>query len=43
MPALVALMKDLWSRTIKVTEVSTSQPSPFALSLLFGYVAAFLY
>ena len=42
-PALVSLMKDLSSRKIKVAEVATEQPSPFARSLLFGYVAAFMY
>jgi ATP-dependent Lhr-like helicase len=42
-PALVALMRELGSRSIKVTEVATHQPSPFARSLLFGYVAAFMY
>ena len=42
-PALVSLMKDLSSRRIKVAEVATEQPSPFARSLLFGYVAAFMY
>jgi ATP-dependent Lhr-like helicase len=42
-PALVSLMRDLGSRRIKVAEVATSQPSPFARSLLFGYVAAFMY
>ncbi len=42
-PALLALMRDLSSRAIRVVEVSTSQPSPFARSLLFGYVAAFMY
>ena len=28
---------------IRVVEVATTQPSPFARSLLFGYVAAFMY
>jgi ATP-dependent Lhr-like helicase len=42
-PALTALMKDLAARRVKVAEVSTTQPSPFARSLLFGYVAAFMY
>ncbi len=42
-PALVGLMKDLQSRTVKVAEVATEQPSPFARSLMFGYVAAFIY
>ncbi len=42
-PALLGLMRDLSSRKIRVVEVSTQQPSPFARSLLFGYVAAFMY
>src|SRR3954447_18212918 len=42
-PALLALMRDLGSRRIRVVEVATQQPSPFARSLLFGYVAAFMY
>ncbi len=42
-PALLGLMRDLSSRKIRVVEVSTPQPSPFARSLLFGYVAAFMY
>src|SRR3954453_5215815 len=36
-------MKDLSARRVKVAEVATEQPSPFARSLLFGYVAAFMY
>ncbi len=42
-PALLGLMRDLSSRRIRVVDVTTTQPSPFARSLLFGYVAAFLY
>ncbi|MDP9822679.1 ATP-dependent Lhr-like helicase [Nocardioides massiliensis] len=42
-PALVALHRDLDNRTLRVVEVAGNQPSPFARSLLFGYVAAFLY
>ena len=42
-PALLQMMRDLSSRKIRVVEVSTTQPSPFARSLLFGYVAAFMY
>ncbi|WP_238993593.1 ATP-dependent helicase [Nocardioides caldifontis] len=42
-PALVGLMRDLSSRRVRVAEVATEQPSPFARSLLFGYVAAFMY
>ncbi len=42
-PALLGIMRDLAARRIRVVEVSTTQPSPFARSLLFGYVAAFMY
>ncbi|WP_420111305.1 ATP-dependent helicase [Pseudactinotalea sp.] len=42
-PALVTLMTDLRARRIRVVEVSTPTPSPFAQSLLFSYVAQFLY
>ncbi len=42
-PALVGLMKQIGSRRVRLVDVSTQQPSPFARSLLFGYVAAFMY
>ncbi|GAA2005916.1 ATP-dependent Lhr-like helicase [Nakamurella flavida] len=42
-PALVDLMRQLDGRVVKVVEVNTQTPSPFAKSLLFGYVAQFLY
>ncbi|MGH3423773.1 MAG: Lhr family helicase, partial [Nocardioidaceae bacterium] len=42
-PALVSLMGDLSARRLRVVEVGTQSPSPFARSLLFGYVASFLY
>ena len=42
-PALVALMRDVAARSVKLVEVESAQPSPFARSLLFGYVAQFLY
>jgi ATP-dependent helicase Lhr and Lhr-like helicase len=42
-PALVELMRDIESRRIRVVEVQTTTPSAFARSLLFGYVAAFVY
>jgi ATP-dependent helicase Lhr and Lhr-like helicase len=42
-PALVGLMKDVGSRRVRLVDVATHQPSPFARSLLFGYVAAFMY
>ncbi len=42
-PGLVALMRDVENRQIRVVEVETQQPSPFARSLLFGYIGAFMY
>ncbi|WP_246573680.1 Lhr family helicase [Kineosporia corallincola] len=42
-PGLESLMRDVRSRSVKVVEVTSQQPSPFARSLLFGYVAQFLY
>ena len=42
-PALTSLMRDIASRAVRVVEVETEQPSPFARSLLFGYVGQFLY
>jgi ATP-dependent Lhr-like helicase len=43
LPGLVGLMRDLAGRKIRLVEVETPRPSPFARSLLFGYVGAFLY
>jgi ATP-dependent Lhr-like helicase len=42
-PGLVRLMRELAGRDVKVVEVETPVPSPFARSLVFGYVAQFLY
>ncbi|MBM7075853.1 Lhr family helicase [Micromonospora humida] len=42
-PALAELMRDLASRKVRLVEVESERPSPFARSLLFGYVGAFLY
>jgi ATP-dependent Lhr-like helicase len=42
-PGLTALMRDIAARRVRLVEVSTPQPSPFARSLVFGYVAQFLY
>jgi ATP-dependent Lhr-like helicase len=36
-------MRDLASRTVRMIEVETPAASPFARSLLFGYVGMFLY
>lgn len=41
--ALTTLMRDVVARRVRVVEVTTTQPSPFAQSLLFGYTAQFLY
>src|SRR4029077_7241892 len=43
MPALVATLSDLRSGKIRVVPVASERPSPFAASLLFSYVASFLY
>jgi ATP-dependent Lhr-like helicase len=42
-PGLVRLMSDVAARRITIVEVDTAIPSPFARSLLFGYVAQFIY
>jgi ATP-dependent Lhr-like helicase len=41
--ALEQILTDIRSRRIRVVEVETRGPSPFASSLLFAFVAAFLY
>jgi ATP-dependent Lhr-like helicase len=43
MPALVNTLADVHSRKIRVAVVDSEKPSPFAASLLFSYVASFLY
>ena len=40
---LTRLMRDIATRRVRVVEVTTPTPSPFARSLLFGYTAQFLY
>jgi ATP-dependent helicase Lhr and Lhr-like helicase len=42
-PTLVQLMSRIAQRRVRVVEVETATPSPFAASLLFGYVGAFMY
>ncbi|PZS02949.1 MAG: ATP-dependent helicase [Pseudonocardiales bacterium] len=42
-PGLQSLMRDLQARRVRLVEVETQQGSPFAQSLLFGYVGMFLY
>ena len=42
-PGLSSLMREIGSRTVRLVEVETPTPSPFARSLMFGYIAQFLY
>jgi len=42
-PGLVRLMRDIEARRIRLVEVETGQASPFAASLLFNYIGAFMY
>ena len=42
-PGLVELMRAIRSREVGALAVQTQVPSPFARSLLFGYVAQYLY
>ena len=42
-PTLTELMARIAQRRVRVLEVETQTPSPFAASLLFGYVGAFMY
>jgi ATP-dependent Lhr-like helicase len=41
--SLTALHRRIGERTLRLVDVATQRPSPFAQSLLFGYVAAFMY
>lgn len=43
LPGLTAIATAIEQRELRIIEVETPSPSPFARSLLFGYVAAFLY
>jgi ATP-dependent Lhr-like helicase len=43
LPALIALASGLRRREIRIMTVDTATPSPFSASLLFGYVANYLY
>ncbi|WP_214110884.1 Lhr family helicase [Acrocarpospora catenulata] len=42
-PGLIQLMRDISARRVRVVEVETTQASPFASSLLFNYIGAFMY
>jgi len=43
MPALTETLTDIRSKKIRVVTVDSEHPSPFAASLLFNWVASFLY
>ena len=43
LPSLEALLRDLETRKISLVEVETDTASPFASSLLFDYVATYMY
>ena len=43
LPGLESLLSDLGSRRISLVEVETASASPFASSLLFDYVATYMY
>ncbi|MXZ96428.1 MAG: DEAD/DEAH box helicase [Acidimicrobiaceae bacterium] len=43
LPALVELMADLGNRRVRVVAVDTAQASPFAQSLLFSWIAVYMY
>ena len=40
---LLEVQRQVASRSLRIVEVETREPSPFARSLLFGYVGAFVY
>ena len=43
LPALLEVLRDLRSRRIRIAEVDTAAASPFAATLLFEFMAAYLY
>jgi len=43
LPALVEVLRGVSSRRIRVSRVETPQASPFASSLLFDYIASYMY
>ncbi|PWT91818.1 MAG: DEAD/DEAH box helicase [Acidobacteria bacterium] len=42
-PALAQLLRDIRSRVVRVVTIDSQSPSPFASSLMFGYVGNFIY
>ncbi|HEY7185485.1 MAG TPA: DEAD/DEAH box helicase [Vicinamibacterales bacterium] len=43
MPALVDVLRRLAARSLRLTTIDSTAPSPFAASLLFSYVANYIY
>ncbi|MDP2318965.1 MAG: DEAD/DEAH box helicase [Acidobacteriota bacterium] len=43
LPALTDILTRIRSRSIRVVQVESATPSPFSASLLFGYVANYIY
>src|SRR5690606_3708924 len=43
LPGLIELLRDVKERRVLVSGVRSRSPSPFAASLLFNYVASFMY
>jgi len=42
-PGLTEILRRIETRSIRIVEVETPHPSPYAAALAFGYVAGFLY
>ncbi|MCI0416021.1 DEAD/DEAH box helicase [bacterium] len=43
MPGFLELLRGIRSRSIRVVTINTTSPSPFASSLMFGYIGNFIY
>ncbi|HSJ71702.1 MAG TPA: crosslink repair DNA glycosylase YcaQ family protein, partial [Acidimicrobiia bacterium] len=42
-PALISLLTEVQRRTTRIIDIDTDGPSPFATSLMFDFVASFMY
>jgi ATP-dependent Lhr-like helicase len=43
LPSLVEVLTDIQKRQVRVAEVDVDRPSPFARSLMFDFIASFMY